>query len=566
MMAQSHSKQKSGGGKRWFLTVSIVVFGVALVFGVVRYRTRIQLQERLPAIPGMAGQPELLREALKKSYSRIGLLGDVETGLEEVAMLYHANRYFTEALQVYEILEERDPENARIVYLTSDIYQSVSDFGAFKNTLERSLELGLEHSPVLVNLGRIALKEGDFLKAESLLKRALETDPKSIVVFDSLLALYSRTGAVNNRKIIETHRNNLPPESIGQNDPFLEPVFDFCYDPSQLLVRADIYIKRRDFEKGAFYLDRAIAIDEGDWKAYALKLILEKERGDIEAAIAAGFAAIENGADVGIGMSQIVTMLTDRGEVERAKDLLVEAIEDYADKPQLHVNLATVQKDRGQFAAAYESLLKAEALLPSSAEISNSKGELLWNLERKDEAAVCFEQGISLSPFEGKPYMYLAQYYIENVQFSKAERYVVEAIELEPENKVLYSMAADYFEIYGSQELEKGNFSSAIRLLQSAIELSPANLRIVQKLADANFKGGRYDDGKALLDSLVESGKANPEVYMALGELASGNEDFEQAKLYFSEAVARGGGLNGYDGLVAAAKAAIDRINQKTSE
>jgi uncharacterized protein HemY len=88
----------------------------------------------------------------------------------------------------------------------------------------------------------------------------------------------------------------------------------------------------------------------------------------------------------------------------------------------------------------------------------------------------------------------------------------------------------------------------------------------MQKLADANFKGGRYDDGKALLDSLVDSGKANPEVYMALGELASGNEDFEQAKQYFSEAVTRGEGLNGYDGLVAVAKAAIDRINQKTSE
>lgn len=565
-MAQSRSTNKFGGGKRWFLTFSIVVFGVTLVFGFVRYRARIQLQDRLPTIPELADQSELLRKELVSRYSRIGLLGDLESGLQEVAMLYHANRYFAEALQVYEILEERGPENAKIVYLTSDIYQSVSDIEAFRNALERSLELGLEYGPVLVSLGRIALKEGDFLKAESLLKRALEADPKSIVIFDSLLALYSRTGAENNRKIIETHRNRLPPESIGQVDPLLEPVFDFCYDPSQLLVRADICIKRRDFEKGAFFLDRAIAIDEGDWKAYALQLILEKERGDLEAAIAAGFAAIEKGADVGIGMSQIVTMLIDKGEVERAENLLMEVIEDYADKPQLYVNLATVQKDRGQFAAAYKSLLKAEALLPASAEISNSKGELLWDMERKDEAAVCFERGISLSPFEGKPYMYLAQYYIENVQFSKAEEYVVEAIELEPENKVLYSMAADYFEIYGSQELEKGNFSNAIRLLQSARELSPTNLRIMQKLADANFKGGRYDDGKALLDSLVDSGKANPEVYMALGELASGNEDFEQAKQYFSEAVTRGEGLNGYDGLVAVAKAAIDRINQKTSE
>jgi len=551
---------------RWFLTVSVIVFGVALVFGVVRYRARIQLQDRLPTIPEMAGQSELLREALKKSHARIGLFGDVESGLQEVAMLYHANRYFPEALQVYEILEGRDPENARIVYLTSDVYQSVSDIEAFRGALKRSLELGLEYSPVLVNLGRIALKEGDFLKAESLLKRALEADPKSIVVFDSLMALYSRTGAENNRKLIETHRNRLPLESIGQRDPLLEPVFDFCYDPSQLLVRADIYIKRRDFEKGAFFLDRAIAIDASDWKAYALQLILEKERGDLEAAIEAGFAAIEKGADVGIGISQIVTMLTDAGEGKRAEELLTETIENYADKPQLYVNLATVQKDRGQFSAAYESLLKAETLLPASAEISNSKGELLWDMERKDEAAVCFERGISLSPFEGKPYMYLAQYYIENVQFSKAEEYVVEAIELEPENKVLYSMAADYFEIYGSQELEKGDFSNAIRLLQSARVMSPTNLRVMQKLADANFKGGRYNEGETLLDALVKSGKANPEVYMALGELSSAKEDFDQARQYFSEAVVRGESLSGYDGLVTAARAAIDRINQKTSE
>jgi uncharacterized protein HemY len=65
---------------------------------------------------------------------------------------------------------------------------------------------------------------------------------------------------------------------------------------------------------------------------------------------------------------------------------------------------------------------------------------------------------------------------------------------------------------------------------------------------------------------LVKSGKANPEVYMALGELSSAKEDFDQARQYFSEAVVRGESLSGYDGLVTAARAAIDRINQKTSE
>lgn len=565
MTAIYRSKRGFAGIKSWILVLSVAFFGLALFFGIARFRERIQLQKRLPAIPEMSGQPEILREALDRAYASIGLWSDVESQLLEVAMLYHANRFFPEALQVYEIVQENDPGNARIVYLTSDIYQSNSELELFRNSLERTLQLGLEYSPALVKLGRIALKERNYEKSESLLKRALEADSESILVYDALLSLYSRTGAESNRRIIESHRNRLALESLGLDDPLLEPVFDFCYDPSQLLVHADIYIKRQDFEKGAFFLDRAIAIDETDWKAYAIQLVLEQERGNLEAAIAAGFTAIENGADVGIGMSQIIAMLTDKGEEDRAENALLEAIETYPEKPQLYVNLATVQKDRGQFATAYESLLKAERLLPSSAEISNLKGEVLWDMKRKGEAAVCFKRGISLSPFEGKPYMYLAQYYIENVQFSMAEEYVVKAISLEPENEMLHSMAADYFEIYGSQELKKGSFANAIRLLQRCSQMSPANPRVTQKLADAMFKGGRNDEGTALLDSLVKSGKANPEVYMALGELSFGKEDFEKAKQYFSEAISRSGREAGYRPLIVEAEKRLRRIDEEQS-
>jgi len=412
------------------LILCIMILSGVAYLGFVRYSERAQLRERLPEMPDRVESGSLFSEALEEQYSKIGFIGDVNSAVLEIAMLYHANRHYAKALQVYGILQEREPGNARIAYYIADVHQSEYDFEALKHALERSLELGLEYGPSLVKLGRIAVKEGHFEKAESLFKRAVKVDPDSVLPYDSLLTLYSRTGEDGKREAVEFHRNRMATAVLGQDDPLLEPLFDFCYDPSQLLVRADLSIERGDFQKADAFLDRAIVIDESDWKALVMRMILEFKRGNIEGSISAGLSAIEKGADVGTAMAQIVNMLSENGEEERAENLLLQLMESHPDEPQLHQILAKVQKDRGRYAMAYQSLLKAEKSLPVSAEIYQLKGDLLWAMGRKDEAAIYFREAVSLSPLDNISNTYLIQYYIEKGRYLEAEPLVERAIAL----------------------------------------------------------------------------------------------------------------------------------------
>lgn len=547
-------------GFRWGgLILGVVVAGAAVVAGL-RFSEVTQLRSRLPVEPDFSAQSESFRSAFRNQSNEIGFFGDLDSGLRSLGMLYHANRYFSEALLVYDVLIEKDPDNPYWVYLAADVYQSLSDFKSMETSLARVVEMGDEYSPSLFKLGRLEMQRRNYEAAEKLLLRALKVNDRSIAIHDKLIQLYGRMRDLDKKAVVSQARVRLGDSTLVEADPWLDDIYDYCYDAEQLLVRADILIETGSVERAIRYLDRSSEIDRSNWKPHAMRMYLEEREGNLDAAIAAGKDAIEKGADIGIALSQITTLLIEKGDASGAENLIKSELLSNAGNVVLYQALAQAQEAGAKTTLALRSLRQAEELNASDAGIQQKLGALLWKTGRKASAVVHFERAVSLSPLDSKSTLYLAQYYIEREDFEKGESYVLKALALEPKNTELRALSSSFFERYGLRQLGLGNTEDAIRIFQLLADWSVEPIRAKQQLANALFKADRSDEGMALLLDLVSDGVANPEVFMTLGELAYADADNESALSYFREVVLRGGSNTDYARLVAAASQRIRDI------
>ena len=172
---------------------------------------------------------EFLNKAHKKKPKDIGVS-------EYLAQFYFYKKRPQEAIEIYERILEANPDYVEALFWLGFLYEECGQREKALEAWERGKVLDSTFAPILNCLGYTYAEEGVKLdKAEKMIKRALETEPKNGAYLDSLGWVYFKKGELEKAKEYVTEAVSL------------------IKDPDVYEHLGDIYIELGNKEKGVNY-------------------------------------------------------------------------------------------------------------------------------------------------------------------------------------------------------------------------------------------------------------------------------------------------------------------------
>ena len=360
------------------------------------------------------------------------------TGLAALSRLYHANGFYSEALQCYDGLRRLEPREARWPHLESSI---LAEFGRLEEALplrERTIALAPHYLPAWLLLGdvqlklnrgaeatqaydralaldsgdgyarlglaRCALARGDWAKAEEQLRLALQSHPDFVGALSLLVTVSEHQGeqaAAARRTISGREFSDLP-------DAWLDALMDDCFDAYRLSVASAIASASGDLDRAAQRLDRAIALDP----------------------------------NAGSYRRQEAQLLTRQGNVTLARSQLEQAVRFTPDDADSWLLLVQNLAGTGDAAGAESTLLRGLALCPQSPSLHLERARQFNRAGHAVEAIAEYRESCRLRPNEPAPFVELANVLFANQHMPEAKAVLLEALQKQSDNPVTLATLA----------------------------------------------------------------------------------------------------------------------------
>jgi len=245
-----------------------------------------------------------------------------------------------------------------------------------------------------------------------------------------------------------------------------------------------------------------------------------------------------------------------RGNFDAAATLMKQAIDKDPDSLFLHRELAKLylqKKDNVRALAVVEQILNRA---PEDVEALIIYGQIQLTQKNLQAAKAAYEKVIGIDPnreriylilggiyreeqdleraldiytqlVEHYPQSYAGHYYIGKILFAKgnteaAERELKKTIELAPD---LEEPRFELIRIYES----RGNQKESIRLYREILGNDPDNIRAGMALAVLHYRGGRTDEGDALLSSIGRRSMSDRRILSAIVKVYLDPGDYEGA-------------------------------------
>ncbi|MCC7203529.1 MAG: tetratricopeptide repeat protein [Phycisphaeraceae bacterium] len=178
--------------------------------------------------------------------------------------------------------------------------------------------------------------------------------------------------------------------------------------------------------------------------------------------------------------------------------------------------LAQVLWSRQQVPAAYEQLSLGLGLDPKQAAVQEMAGTLALELGKPDEAGTHFSRAMDLDPKEPRYRLDLANVYLRQREFDRAERLFLEALQIDSNLHAAYAGLSDLF-------AQQNKLVMALDQVQHAIDHTPVSERARQviylrKKANLLRRANRPAEALQVLNMLTDGERRDPAV---LAELAT---------------------------------------------
>lgn len=227
-------------------------------------------------------------------------------------------------------------------------------------------------------------------------------------------------------------------------------------------------------------------------------------------------------ADIQIGL-----LLEQMGKNEQASKHLAQVVADNPKDSEAFIALGNLQRTRKEFAAAIESYTKA-------LELSGKPEKSLWSLyyyrgiayERAKNwppAEADFRKALSLFPDQPLVLNYLGYSWVDkNMNLDEAFKMLRRAVELRPQDGyIVDSLAWAHYRL--------GRYDEAVKELERAIELKPSDPVINDHLGDAYWRVGRKLEAKFQWNHARDLKPEPDELPNILKKIENGLEDVKPA-------------------------------------
>lgn len=402
---------------------------------------------------------------------RLELKADDEF-LISVARVYDELGYWAEALELYRILIERNPEGLEHLELGARAAANIRDYPIAVHLYRTAVEVDSAEINAWLGLGYCLEAQGELSEAASAYERAIWLNPRVITARRRLLDIYLRLERWAEAESLgiqllnqcpfepEVHRNlgylyyrtRAPARAVHH---FLITLGLKPRDAYSLLYLGRICKDQKDYDRAQDYFTRAVRADPSFSPGWTYLGLLNLELNRPPQAIREFKQALR------------------RGEKTCQSYYLLARAYDAASNPR----------------AAITYYLKALELQPDNPDLHYRLGVLYDQLNRPDEAIQEFRQVLVLDTTYAPAYNYLGYLYAERGEnLTEAESLIKQALSSDPNNGYFHdSLGWVYFKL--------GRYAQALEELERAAELIEDPI-IYEHLGDLHYRMGNLNEAQ----------------------------------------------------------------------
>ena len=527
-----------------------------------------QLRARLPAMPDVSAQPAPLATALRETEQRVLSSRRNLEGVGELGRLYHANGYTKEAEACWQILHAQQPQEAHWCYYLADLRRTASDDAGMVSFLEQTVKLAPDYSPAWLNLSEWEFKTGQLDAAERDYRRRLALLPGDPYASMGLARVaLQRDHRDEGRRLIEqlvrevpafAQAHNLYAEMLAEqgdadgaslqrylgrlagrfreaDDPWLEELRAWCYDPSRLALWASIDDMTNHGDHGIALLERAIRIAPDDARGYDELGKVYLHVGDAAKALTLfeqGIKLPTASAGLYASLSQAFLVLN---QPEKALQAATQGLALMPDAPELQTARGIALQTAGRLEEAVEAFRLVVQRAPNVCEAHFNLGNALLQLGRQDEAYVSLKRALELVPTYPNALMVLGQSELKAGRLDSAAQYLRPFYRFYPGSVSARRLMTWWCLQDGIAAAHSGHINEAERNLREGLEINPDMPELRGRLGLLYVQEGRFAEGRDQLETYHRLQPTEPMASLFLGQVYAHLGRTDDARRLLSE-------------------------------
>jgi len=536
------------------LVVAVLLIGVGVAFAGLllrdRERTRIA-RDAVPALPDFGRLPPTLASRIRLA-SQAASAGPAAPGaLEELALLYHANGFWSQAEQIETALSRLEPKDSRWPYYLADLNLSRGDDDNAIRLLDRTLAMSPENAAAelkfanlflrtnrveeaarhyqrrlrlmpddpyaRLGLARIALLRSDSQEAIATLEKLLRDSPTFYTAHNLLAEIYSQGGnaaAASKERQAGAHA----PRFQDADDPLLDQLLAYTYDPYQLQVRGAIQMQTGHLAESLPLYQKAVRMRPDDGSGYdgLADVLLQLGRLDEARAV------LQRGIAVAPRLYSLYTslalILRRQDQSEQAAQLLKSAAAQLPESPEIRNDLGLTLEAAGNSGEAISAYREALRLNPNFAEAHLNLGLCLQTLDRSSEAEQHIRRALELSPGNRTALLAAANADFAAQRWESARRRLELLLALDQDQSDARTLLAQVHLNLGLNADRAGDTSAAERQFLAGIDVDATVPELHANLGVLLTRQARMTEAGDCFRRFLELAPADPIAYLYLGQ------------------------------------------------
>ncbi len=400
---------------------------------------------------------------------------DYTDALSKLGVHYYQAGNPSDSLHAFEALESIDPQYPHLYYNLGLVYRSRKEYSRAIEMYHKALESEPDDSDAWNNLGATYYLAGMREEAAYAFERALELDPGDK---NARMNLRSLTGDRDDRS--KTYR----PATIGSLRQHIDT-------GAALYANGEYWRAEEEFKK-------AIAIDPDGFEANNNIALTYMKLGEFERA-RTHFQRALKADPTAIDVEENLAKLSQR--IAPAKTVSPEDTQsagtdlDPARKAQALSIVGGIYLSRGANEQAADAFSRALDLCPDSVEALVGLGSAYFELGEYEKAGERFSEALDLEPDSEIARQKIVEIeYVVQAESNEdaAGQSLPSTISVEAEARALH--------IRANRLCEGGKYEKAVAEYLRALDLTPASPVILNNLAGAYSRMGRYEEARAALE------------------------------------------------------------------
>ena len=378
--------------------------------------------------------------------------------------------------------------NIRLYHIDAELYMHQGKLKEAKHTLEKLRKLAPDQPGPILMLSRLAIRQGDPIEAEEVLRKFLAGHPRNLSVSNALgrLLVAQKRG----KEAIAIYENIS--RKIGENPEVLTALGLLYYQQKDYLHAADRFrqaLSKHPSTQARFYLAASLeAMGKKDEAKKIYQQIKHHTASYTDAQLR--LAAMDLQAKrIDAAISRLRTTIRENPKVGNAYALLSSAL--------------LQQKKYRQVLTETEAAL---ALPGVSVQLLFNRAAAFEALKRYEKAADQIKKLFVIEPDNVEALNFLGYLYAEQgIHLNEAEKLILRALKQKPGNGY-------YLDSLAWVHYKRGDYNQALSFQRQAVGKIPDDPIMQEHLGDILWKDGKQDAARTTWKKALRMGHENPDL------------------------------------------------------